>query len=154
VAKKLGLRSIALIAPPLPEQMPGRPALTPAGSGAQIGPDALATGLLLTSFEWNEYRGKVTKKTLEPVEYILVAPDTALKTTRAVVARAITICNAQNFARTVAFRPGNEIHPVSLAQLVQRFAKDVGLSCRVLDEKQMKRLGMGGILAVGGGSNR
>ena len=31
-------------------------------------------------------------------------------------------------------------------------AKEAGLKCTVLDEKQMQRLGMGGILAVGAGS--
>ena len=33
-------------------------------------------------------------------------------------------------------------------------AKEVGLTCRVLDESQMAKLGMGGILAVGGGSTQ
>ena len=31
-------------------------------------------------------------------------------------------------------------------------ASEVGLGCRVLDEKQMAKLGMGGILAVGSAS--
>jgi leucyl aminopeptidase len=58
----------------------------------------------------------------------------------------------QNFARTIASRPGNDINPPSLARVAQELAREVGLGVRVLDEKQMAKLGMGGILAVGAGS--
>ena len=44
------------------------------------------------------------------------------------------------------------INPPALAKEAQKLAKEVGLDCRVLDEKQMAKLGMGGILAVGSGS--
>src|SRR5436305_239628 len=38
------------------------------------------------------------------------------------------------------------------AKEVAELAKEVGLNARVMDEKELKRLGMGGILAVGSGS--
>ena len=76
----------------------------------------------------------------------LVSADAAAKQG---AARARIICDGQNFARTIASRPGNDINPPSLAKIAQEMAKEVGLGSRVLDEKQMKQLGMGGILAVG-----
>ena len=55
--------------------------------------------------------------------------------------------------RTIAHRPGNDINPPALAKVAQELAKEVGLECRILDEKQLAKLGMGGILAVGSGSS-
>jgi leucyl aminopeptidase len=63
------------------------------------------------------------------------------------------MCDAQNYARTIANRPGNEINPPKLADVARKMCKDLGLQCKVMDEKEMKRRGMGGILAVGAGSN-
>jgi leucyl aminopeptidase len=70
----------------------------------------------------------------------------------AALERARIVAGGQNLARTVASRPGNEINPPSLAKVAQEVARESGLSCRVLDDRELKRLGMGGLLAVGGGS--
>src|SRR6185312_11135680 len=68
------------------------------------------------------------------------------------VERGTIVGEAQNFARTIASRPGNDINPPSLAKVAQQLAREAGLKSRVLNEKEMKRLGMGGILGVGSGS--
>src|SRR5262249_7780498 len=118
--------------------------------------EAMASGLMLASFQWTEYRGSATKKKNEPtrVAFEIVVPPADLKTASESVERAVVIAKGQNFARTIAARPGNEINPPALADVAKKLAKEVGLACRVLDEKEMTRLGMGGILAVGAGSNR
>jgi leucyl aminopeptidase len=69
------------------------------------------------------------------------------------VEEARIVAEAQNFARTIAFRPGNEINPPALAKVAQAAGKELGLPVRVLDHTEMKRLGMGGILGVGAGSS-
>jgi leucyl aminopeptidase len=79
----------------------------------------------------------------------IVSNDAAVRQS---VERARLVAEGQNFARTIASRPGNVINPPSLAKVAQQLAKEVGLQVRVLDEKEMTRLGMGGILAVGQGS--
>jgi leucyl aminopeptidase len=66
--------------------------------------------------------------------------------------RGRVVADGQNFARTIASRPGNEINPPALAKVAEEMAREIGLSSRVMDEKELKRLGMGGILAVGAGS--
>jgi leucyl aminopeptidase len=118
--------------------------------------DAIVTGLLLAGFRYREYKGKGTKDReakdeSEPsqIEISIVAKGVPVKQA---VDRAVVICGAQNFARTIASRPGNDINPPSLAREAQAMAKEVGLRFNVLDEKQMRKLGMGGILAVGDGS--
>ena len=63
------------------------------------------------------------------------------------------IGQCQNFARTIANRPGNVINPPALAKLAKKMAGETpGLSCAVFDEKQLEAKKMGGILAVGAGS--
>lgn len=118
--------------------------------GTEEAAGAVVEGFLLASFRYREYRGTAKKKGNgdEPVKLTVVAEGEVANAVR----RAVIVAEAQNFARTIAFRPGNDINPVTLAAVAQSAAKDAGLVCRVMDEKQLTKLGMGGLLAVGGGS--
>lgn len=62
------------------------------------------------------------------------------------------LCEAQNFARDLINLPGNYINPSTLAEISAAVSEKYGLNCRILDVEEMKKLGMGGILAVGQGS--
>jgi leucyl aminopeptidase len=136
-----------------------RAAVVPPMLGAvepTVGADAVVTGMLLSSFDYREYKGTAARKKDEDandkprrLELTIVGDARAL---RATVDRARVIAEGQNFARTIASRPGNDINPPTLAKVAQDLARAVGLDVRVLDEKQMAKLGMGGILAVGAGS--
>src|SRR5207302_7512377 len=120
--------------------------------------EALANGVFLGNFDFEEYKGAVRKKSdsdaeaRRPLAVTLVAGGEAARELKDPLGRARIVSDAQNFARTIASRPGNNISPPTLAKVAQDLAREVGLECRVLDEKQMQRLGMGGILAVGSGS--
>jgi len=121
--------------------------------------EAITTGISLAAFDYREQKGTASKakdsednakpKTLT-VTIVVAKPH--LAASREISQRAAVIAQGQNFARTIASRPANVINPPSLAQVAKELASDVGLGLRVLDEKQMAKLGMGGILAVGGGS--
>ncbi|QOV89799.1 leucyl aminopeptidase family protein [Humisphaera borealis] len=117
--------------------------------------EAIVGGLLLAGFDFTEYKGTAAKrdagKEASRTFTILCSPESADAVKRG-IERGRIIAEGQNFARTIASRPGNVINPPSLAKVAQDLAKEVGLTARVLDEKQMQKLGMGGILAVGAGS--
>jgi leucyl aminopeptidase len=123
------------------------------GIPAGLTPDeaaAVVTGFTLALFEFTEFKGTAREPETAPAITLTVAStDPAVKEA---VTRAKTICDGQNFARTIATRPGNNINPPALARVAKELADEVGLKLRVLDEKEMAKLGMGGILAVGGGS--
>ncbi len=110
---------------------------------------AIAAGFVLGRFSYAEHKGTATDAAdgPMPVRLTLVGPADA-----DAVARAVVVAEAQNFARTIAMRPGNDINPPTLADLAEEMAADVGLSCDVLDEKDLAKLGMGGLLGVGAGS--
>jgi leucyl aminopeptidase len=69
---------------------------------------------------------------------------------RAALEHALQIGESMNLARELAVRPPNQINPASLAEYCRKLARRVGLKCRVIEHQEAKRLGMGGLLAVGG----
>jgi len=86
------------------------------------------------------------------VEVIDSDSEKLAKLRKGVEAGAI-IGRAQNYARTLANRPANVINPETLAAEAKKLAKGSGnLKCTVFDEKQLKQKAMGGLLAVGAGS--
>jgi leucyl aminopeptidase len=109
--------------------------------------EAVTTGLVLASFDYREYKGTAHRKKGDPEPKDPVI--TVVSTDSRGYERAVAVTIGQNFARTIASRPGNDINPPELARVTAAMAREVGLKCKVLDEKQMKKLGMGGILAVG-----
>ncbi len=115
-------------------------------------PGAVATGILLGAFDYTDYKGTATKKDAPPSTITITFLGETSATEKTAIDRAVIVAEAQNFARTIASRPGNDINPPSLAKVAQRLAKEVGLGVQVLDEREMARLGMGGMLGVGAGS--
>lgn len=69
------------------------------------------------------------------------------------VAKGVIIGRAQSYARTLANRPANVVSPAALAAIAKELAaSSKNLSCTIFDEKQLAANKMGGILAVGSGS--
>lgn len=106
---------------------------------------ALAEGLLLGSFRFDKHKSQTDEVTPATVYFL----EDSLKST---LERAAVICEATNLARAWAREPANVINPVSLAERVQELAREVGLTCTVLDDKQLAEMGAGAIVAVGQGS--
>src|SRR5439155_25479442 len=64
-ARKNKLKSVAVMLPGVPAMLPGMPGAAPAGEGAAAAADAIASGLLLGSFDFDLYRGTATKRNNE-----------------------------------------------------------------------------------------
>jgi len=61
---------------------------------------------------------------------------------------------SQNMARTLINRPANVMYPARLAAEAKKIAATLsGLTCTVLDDRQLRQKKMGGIIAVGQGSS-
>jgi len=115
---------------------------------------AIAEGVYYGSFRYDEY---VTKDEDGRADSLVVEllGDNAAKTKKLEdgLVKGSIIGRAQTYARTIANRPGNIINPPALAEEAKKLAKSTkGLTCTIMDEKQLAKLGMGGILAVGSGS--
>ncbi len=115
---------------------------------------AMAEGTYFGSYRYDEFVTKDEDGRLNSLSAEVIDSDSA-KTTKLNkgLSRGIIIGRAQSYARTLANRPGNIINPPELAAEAKRVAKTTaGLTCTVFDEKQMAARGMGGVLAVGSGS--
>lgn len=106
---------------------------------------AVAEGLLLGSFRFDRLKSKKDEPTPATISFLNESFASTL-------AQATIICDAANLTRAWAHEPANVINPVTLAERVQELAKEVGLKCTVLDDKQLTEMGAGAIVAVGQGS--
>ena len=62
--------------------------------------------------------------------------------------------DAVSFARDLSNEPGNTATPVFLAEQAIEMAARHGLDCRIFDEDEMRKMGMGALLAVSQGSRQ
>jgi leucyl aminopeptidase len=120
---------------------------------AQMG-QACAEGACFGSYRYDEFvtengNGRLNLLRVELID----SYSTRTKELKKGVLRGAIVGLAQNFARTIANRPANVIYPATLAAEAKKLARGSStLKCTVLSEKQMIEKGMGGVLAVGSGS--
>ena len=109
-------------------------------------------GMALAGFRFTEFL-KNNNKTPKKVRLQLRAADPGLvRRAMGEIKTATTIAAAVNYARRLAHMPGNVINPQTLAEEAKRLARLCGLKYKLVDAAEARRMGMGGLLAVGGGS--
>jgi leucyl aminopeptidase len=88
------------------------------------------------------------------LERIQVAPPSGEEegAWRAAAGFSRPVAEAAAFSRNLANTPPNEATTVWMAERAREMAEERGISVTILDEAEMARRGMGGILAVGSGS--
>ncbi len=72
----------------------------------------------------------------------------------AALARAMAVAEGVCLARDLGNLPANHCTPTHLATEAQALAKQHGLGCEILDQKDLEKLGMGAFLAVARGSRQ
>ncbi|MBN2594703.1 MAG: leucyl aminopeptidase [Sedimentisphaerales bacterium] len=115
---------------------------------------ALGEGIYFGSYRYDEFITENENGRLDSLKVSLIDPDsTKLKKLQKGLSIGIVIGKAQSYARTLANRPANVATPAVLAAAAKELARgSKRLSCTVFDEKQMAAKRMGGVLAVGSGS--
>lgn len=112
---------------------------------------AIVEGAMLGQISSGLHRSNDKPKS-EVEALVLVGERTAGPSVDCAIKAGSTMGEATNFARSLAFEPGNLMTPSELARKAQEMAAREGLGCEVLGEDEMKRLGMGALLAVSRGS--
>ena len=115
---------------------------------------AMAEGTYFGSYRYDEFVTESENNRPEQLKVEVIDPDAEkAKKLDEGVASGIIIGRAQSYARTLANRPANVVNPARLAAIAKELATGMkNLSCTIFDEKQLAAKGMGGILAVGSGS--
>jgi leucyl aminopeptidase len=128
----------------------------PAGKRLDLGAmaGAMAEGVYYGSYRYDEFVTDDNNGRQDSLKVELIDSDSArLRKLKRGLSSGTAIGKAQSYARTLANRPANVINPAALANEAKKLARVTkNLSCTVFDEKQMASKGMGGVLAVGSGS--
>ncbi|KUL96198.1 aminopeptidase A [Bosea sp. WAO] len=112
----------------------------------------IGLGLKLRSYAFNQYKTKSREaEQSEPKAAILRVADTsAVK--KALKARE-AIAGGVELARDLVNEPPNVLYPEEFAERAAKLEK-LGVEVEILDEKQLKKIGMRALLGVGQGSRR
>lgn len=121
---------------------------TPAGA---IDGDAraLLEGVILGAYRFSRYKNG--DQALQEI-IVTVFGGNGLQANQALVQQVETVTRAVNLARDLSHEPANVINPLTLAERAQQIAEQSRLKFRALDDKQLREMGAGAILAVGQGS--
>jgi len=116
---------------------------------------ALAEGAALGLYHFDDYKDKEKLKEDPRTRSLTLVAEPAGRTSGLALAasRALHIAQAVKNARDLVLHPGNRATPSFLAQAAKRLGGKNRLTCRVLGEKEMKKLGMGALLGVSRGSD-
>ncbi|HVR92078.1 MAG TPA: leucyl aminopeptidase [Novosphingobium sp.] len=111
---------------------------------------ALLLGARLRGWSYDTYRTRLPEDQKVTLDEIVIArgPENLEK----VWAREAALADGVELTRELVTEPANIIYPVSFVARCQERMKGTGLEIRVLDEKEMKALGMGALLGVAQGS--
>ncbi|MGI8468099.1 MAG: leucyl aminopeptidase [Pyrinomonadaceae bacterium] len=112
-----------------------------------------AQGVVTSQFELDKY--KTADKNTKAIDTFSVCVEGASeKDLKAGLERGKAVGESINFTRDLSNEPPNILTPTEMARRAREMAKDVGLKCDILDEKQMEKLGMGSLLSVSAGSTQ
>lgn len=112
--------------------------------------ELLSVNFLMAEFSFQEFLSEPKGGFPKLQTITLVTKE--MKEVRLGVSRGVIIGNEVNLSRHIATMPGGEMTPELLAKHARESIKGLPVRCKVLDERAMKKLKMGGILGVGKGS--
>ncbi|RAX51017.1 leucyl aminopeptidase [Arthrobacter sp. AQ5-05] len=135
-------------------QLAGVPTVLFALPAATVGQAAaVAEGVALGAYQFNNHRSTPAKK-LPLGEAVIATAASADKDLPAALKRAAILGRTVRATRDLVNTAPNVLFPESFAQAVKDNAKGLPLKVTVLDDKKLEKDGYGGLIGVGGGSER
>ncbi|MCI5207946.1 MAG: leucyl aminopeptidase [Candidatus Electrothrix sp. ATG2] len=116
--------------------------------------ECLTEGLILGSYRFDKYKSTKGDKEKQTglKDFSLQAGTLNPEAVQKGMERGKKAAAAACRARDMANEPGNGWPPVKFAGFARRIARKHKLFCEIIEKAEMKKLGMGGILAVNQGS--
>lgn len=128
--------------------------VVPSGRGAWLRADratqAVTEGAVMGLYRFEAHKTEKEKTAIESLTLLAPRGEGARAQKGAEAGRAVG--EAVALARDLGNQPGNHATPTWLADTAQRIAAEQGLKVRILEEDDMRRLGMGALLGVTKGS--
>ena len=112
---------------------------------------SLLEGAILSTYKFDKYLTQNNQKS-KVVDFKVALQGVKAAIGRKAARDAQVVCEAVFMTRDLCNAPANEIYPEALANVAVKMARKYRVHARVLDEKQIAKLKMGGLLAVNSGS--
>lgn len=126
--------------------------VAPKGTNLWEASRAVGEALVLANYRFDQYKTKREDgKELEELS-VLLSDSLEKRDVRSGLDAGVLIAQAVNQVRDLANEPANRLTPSRLAARAQSLAREAGVRCKVLDEAEIRRLRMGGLLGVAQGS--
>jgi len=123
------------------------------GFGPEDAAAAAVEGLRLSDYRFDKYKTKPAPAPRVAEVELLTAGKHRLPALKRAIAAAEILSEGVLCARDLANEPANVMTPERLAAAAREMASQHGLICRVFDRAAIRRLKMGGVLAVSQGSS-
>jgi leucyl aminopeptidase len=107
-------------------------------------------GFLYGGYRFDKYLSQ--KKGADPDEVVVGVAKGETPRLKRVLEEVQTVDRSLRLARDLVSEHPGYLNPVRMAEVARKAAKAAGVQCRVMDETEMRRLGMGGMLGVSRGS--
>jgi leucyl aminopeptidase len=114
--------------------------------------ETLATNFEMADFQFVRFRTKPKEGWPEVKEIVVLDGDA--RSVREGFRRGRAIGEEVNGCRGLANMPGGDVTPKTLADEAKKVAKGTSIKVKVLEEADMKKLKMGGVIGVGKGSDQ
>ena len=114
---------------------------------------AAAEGAVLGAWEADKYKSDPKKNDKAIDSFAIAVPGTEAAQLVSAIESGRIIGEAQNLTRDLVNEPPNLLIPEKLAEAAREMSATFGLECTVLDQAEMKKLGMGALLGVAQGSD-
>ncbi|MHC5012336.1 MAG: M17 family peptidase N-terminal domain-containing protein, partial [Planctomycetota bacterium] len=141
-ARAAGARSVTLVVP----------RATKGATRTRARAEAVTEGAVMGLYRFETHKGKKDEQVVTRLTVLAKRGEQAQAKRGAEAGRIVA--DGVALARDLGNEPGNRATPTYLAETAERIAKTDGLTCRVLEESEMKALGMGGLLGVSQGSQQ
>jgi len=112
-----------------------------------------AEAVYMADYEFRKYKSKPEEGWFDLKEILVVVSKKDKSFSKAKLLEGATIARNVNFCRDLANTPGEDMTPVHLVNITRKAIKGRKIKMSVLDEKQMRRKKMNGVLSVGKGSS-
>ena len=109
-----------------------------------------SVGALLRSYRFNKYKTKLKEEQKRKINEFMVVVDQPQEADE-LFHRYSPVVEGVFFARNLMCEPPNVLHPKSMAKELAELS-NLGVKVDIINEKDMEKLGMNAILAVGKGS--
>lgn len=128
------------------------PTVTPAGMTSLDVAQAMVEGAILGSYQFTAYRSEPASEPDVAGMKILIAQQAHLRQVTEGIRRGVATAEATVFVRDLCNHPANVLTPTMVAREAKTIAKAEKISIKILEQKDMERLGMGALLGVARGS--